>query len=394
MPKVNPEILSWARETAGFSYETAAKKLGFKDSKEITAAEKLKSLEEGNNVPSRPTLVKMAKQYRRPLLTFYMSEPPRRGDRGQDFRTLPPDQSKSEEALLDALVRNIKARQGIIRSIIEDEEDATPITFVGCSNTTEGVDAIVSSIKEAIKLDLNEYIEKPSPSKAFSYLRNLVEEIGVFVLLIGNLGSHHTVIDVSTFRGLVLSDDFAPFIVINDQDSHAAWSFTLLHELAHLWLGQSGVSGINTERAIEQFCNDVAGEILLPAEQLGEFSASLNNDTDTIISLVTEFATNRNLSSSMVAYRLYRTHTIDKTTWQYLNRLYRKSWLDNRKAAKGNSKSGPSYYTVRKHRLGSTLIDFVGEMMAAGVVTTTKAGKILGVKPGNVYPLIDSTRTL
>ena len=65
----------------------------------------------------------------------------------------------------------------------------------------------------------------------------------MFVLLKGDLGNYRTAIDVEVFRGFAIADDIAPFVVINDNDSKAAWSFTLLHELTHLLLGQTGISG-------------------------------------------------------------------------------------------------------------------------------------------------------
>ena len=93
MPRVNPEIMVWARESAGLTQEEAARKLGFRDSSISTASEKLAAVECGRKEPSRPQLVKMAGRYHRPLLTFYLSRPPRQGDRGTDFRTLSADRS-------------------------------------------------------------------------------------------------------------------------------------------------------------------------------------------------------------------------------------------------------------------------------------------------------------
>ena len=87
MPKVNPTIMVWARETAGLTQEEAAKKLGFQDSSRSSAVEKLALIESGQKEPSRSRLVKMAGQYRRPLLTFYLSKPPQKSNRGVDLRT-------------------------------------------------------------------------------------------------------------------------------------------------------------------------------------------------------------------------------------------------------------------------------------------------------------------
>src|SRR5260370_11157389 len=78
-----------------------------------TGAERLAALEAGEKEPSRPLLLKMSKTYRRPLLVFYLAAPPTTRDRGQDFRTLTGPQRHNPE--LDAFVRDIKVRQGIIR---------------------------------------------------------------------------------------------------------------------------------------------------------------------------------------------------------------------------------------------------------------------------------------
>src|SRR5438094_273095 len=89
MGTIRPEILTWARETAGLSLEDAARSIGLKEARGQKAAERLAALETGAEEPPRSLLVKMAQAYRRPLLVFYLREPPKTGDRGQDFRTLP-----------------------------------------------------------------------------------------------------------------------------------------------------------------------------------------------------------------------------------------------------------------------------------------------------------------
>lgn len=377
-----------------YTVDDAARKLNIKDSKDLSAQEKLRKFELGLQEPSRSLLRRMAEKYRRPLITFYMSAPPRRGDRGQDFRTLPENQPRSEEALLDALVRNIKARQSMVKALLDDDEDAADIPYIGSVNTDERVDGLTAKIKAEIGFSLDKYRRYNTTNAAFTYLRGLVEDTGVFVLLIGNLGTHHTAIDIKTFRGLALSDKLAPFIVINDQDAYAAWSFTLLHEMVHLWLGQTGVSGAGAEKSIEKYCNDVAGEILLPTESLEAVAQTFGEDFEDIKHRISSFADSANLSRSMVAYKLFHLNYIEADEWKQLSNFYRAAWVNSRalqrqKAKDKQGRSGPSYYTTRSHRLGPTFINFVGQTLASGAVTTTKAAKILGVKPGKVQPLID-----
>jgi hypothetical protein len=66
MPIVRPEILVWARETAGLSIDEATAKLGINDARNVAAADRLKALEANAVAPSSPLLLKMSKVYRRP----------------------------------------------------------------------------------------------------------------------------------------------------------------------------------------------------------------------------------------------------------------------------------------------------------------------------------------
>lgn len=389
MPHVNAEILSWARESAGLSLEEAARKLGIREARGVSASDRIVALEMGNESPRRSLLAKMAKVYRRPLLAFYMSAPPRKGDRGEDFRTLPERHSQAEP-LVDALVRDIRARQGMVRAILEDEESES-LAFVSSMKMDDGVGAILASIRQTLKFSLPTFRMQGSVENAFNLLRNQVESIGVYVLLVGNLGSHHTAIDVSAFRGFALADRFAPFVVINDQDAKSAWSFTLIHELAHLWIGASGLSGSLAESRVERLCNDVASNFLLPNNELELVGVARSTDLQTAANLITRFAEDRLLSRSLVCYRLYRAEMLSPENWRGLTTQFEAQWKQTRAAQRERDREqegGPNYYVVRRHRLGGALLQFVARNMSEGTLTPTKAGKVLGVKPRSVQPLL------
>lgn len=392
MPAVNPEILKWARETAGLSLEEAAQAIKLNNARGKTGAERLADLEEGAEEPSRALLKRMADKYRRSLLVFYLSKPPHIGDRGQDFRKLPqPDTTYS--GLLDALIRDLNARQSLVKSLLEDEE-TEPISYIGSASTKQGVEAVAASIIKTFAFDLKTFREQKTYGDAFAYIRELAEENGIYVLLIGNLGSHHSVIPVEIFRGFAIADPIAPFVVINDQDARAAWSFTLLHEVAHLWLGETGVSGKSFELEIEQFCNSVAGAILLPSTELVELPDIQNISIEDATQQVTEFAAARKISRSMVAYKLLLENRIERTRWHTLSNQFEQEWLNQKQRKRedrgtSGKSGGPNYYVVRRHRLGEGLIGLVNRSMNEGGLTPTKAAKILDVKPRNVEHLLN-----
>jgi Zn-dependent peptidase ImmA (M78 family) len=391
IPTVNPDNLVWARKTAGLSEEEACQKLSITDAHGLTKIERLEELEKGSAQPTRAMLLKMAQHYRRPLITFYLSSVPPKGDRGNDYRTLPESVDASENALVDALVRDIKARQALVRAILEDDEDFSPLSFVGSATPSSSVEELTQKLRKLGDFTSTSAAGTRTSTDSFGELRKKVEGLGVFVLLAGDLGSHHSAISVDAFRGFALADKYAPFIVINDQDARTAWSFTLLHELTHILLGETGISNDSKEGRIEKICNDVASEILLPRAELGRIGITRSMSVDELMPRITGFASQRNLSSSMVAYRLLRAGTINAETWRAVSRSLREMWLSSKTRKKELARAkegGPNYYIVKRHRLGPALLRFVQRSLESGELTPSTAGRVLGVRSRNVAPLL------
>lgn len=136
---------------------------------------------------------------------------------------------------------------------------------------------------EAIALDIRRTLGLTDEMRAhcgsyaayFSLLSEKIEEAGILVFKSGIVkSSTKRGLSVSEFRGFVLADALAPVIFINGKDAEAAWIFTLAHELAHIWLGESGVSDIpaaaNSHDGVEWLCNKIAAELLTPKAQFLE----------------------------------------------------------------------------------------------------------------------------
>lgn len=386
MPSVNPDVLAWARKTAGLSEEQAAAKIGFNDTKAMTKIERIQAIERGALELTRPQLVKMAAAYRRPLIAFYMAKPPQEAAKVEDYRTLPDREPDGSEANLAVLVRDIRARQEVVKALLQDLE-APPLRWVG-SLAAQQLEHVTAAIRDLIQFDLTQFRAQRTPERAFDYCRQLVEEQGCFVLLAGNLGSHHTNLPLEIFRGFALADERAPFIVVNDQDAKVAWSFTLLHELAHVAIGASGISAGFGQGAVERFCNQVASTLLLPEAELAGWDVDADSDPAELSEAIGTFATPRIVSRPLVAYRLYTAGRLTFRQWDQLNRHFTAFYRRAKEAAAGKQKGAPDYYVVRRHRIGSALLNLIGTTMAEGMVTPARAGKVLGVKPRNVSHLL------
>lgn len=276
---------------------------------------------------------------------------------------------------------------------MEDEDEAFILPFVGSHILEDGRKQVLISLEEHLGIDGEEYRSQPNVTAAFNLLCGRAEESGIFVLLKGDLGNYFSAIETTVFRGFSIADNVAPFIVINDQDARAAWSFTLLHEAVHLLLGHTGVSGEYGENEIERFCNDVAGEFLLADSILRRFVSQPDSDFEGIAAQISTVASRFKVSQSMVAYRALRSQLIDQKTYGLLTQHFRKGWHDEKDQYRAKSRQeegGPDYYKVRRHRLGSRIVGLVERMMNAGALSTSRAARILGVSPRQVRPLLNS----
>lgn len=395
---INPAVLIWARETAGLSVEEAATKIGLTSGVRGTATEKLAAIEGGEREPTEGQLVKMAAVYHRPLLALYLAEPPRPAVRAEDFRTMRAPAPPQESARLDALVRDVRTRQGILRDLMEDEEDARPLGFVGSLSINMPVGQAAARIKDALKIDSDKAFRRGmrDPYDMFTELRRRTEALRIFVLLLGDLGNYLTAISPRVFRGFAVADKFAPMVVVNDQDAKAAWSFTLIHELVHIFVGNTGISGlpvtvepVTPNARVERFCNDVAGELLLPDQALVRVQRMTT--ADAVLQEAEVLCKEWHVSKSMAAYRLWRAQKADADTYGEVVRILGDQWQRQRAIEREKNKAnenGPNYYVVRRHRLGDALLRFVGHELRAEAVTHTTAAKILGVRPGAVEPLL------
>ena len=247
-------------------------------------------------------------------------------------------------------------------------------------------------------MDLDAYRKQRNATAAFGLLRTRAENAGVFVLLKGNLGSHHTdIVDTDVFRGFTIADDVAPFVIINHHDARPAWSFTLLHELTHLLLGQTGVSGARAENDLERFCDDVASEFLFPQEESKELIFAQGTDFETIALQISARSNEANVSRTMLAYKIWRSGGIGRDTFNRLKNKFRAQWLSEREERREQTRQQQSGvvvnpYVTRRHQIGQPLVGLVRRAMTSGELTTSKASTVLGVRPSQVSSLFDVGR--
>lgn len=201
---------------------------------------------------------------------FFLPEPPALALPVPDFRTLRDEELREpSSALLDTLYL-CQQRQDWYRDYAR-VHGLSRLAFVGSAQVNEAPQAVAERMRAALMLSTEERRQLPTWTDALRQLIAKAEEAGVMVMASSIVGSNsHRKLDVGEFRGFALADDLAPLVFLNGADSKAAQMFTLAHELAHLWLGATGVSdteaGQIPEQGTERWCNQVAAELLMPLQ--------------------------------------------------------------------------------------------------------------------------------
>ena len=184
------------------------------------------------------------------------------------FRTANINTSNKVSLNVFHTIQNIQDRQNWLTEYL-NELDFPNLDFVGKYNLSNNYKTIVNDIRNILKLELDWASKHNTWEQALDFLTNQIEEAGIIVTFNGIVGTNtRRVIDVNECRGFVLVNNKAPFLFINSADAKAAQMFTLIHELAHVWLGES--AGFDNQNLIpandpvEILCDKVAAEFLVP----------------------------------------------------------------------------------------------------------------------------------
>ena len=331
--KVKAALLSWAVERSGRSVEVLQERLP-----------KLDAWEAGEVLPTLKQLEAFAKATYTPIGYLFLQEPPVEELPVNDFRTIGNvDVSRSSPDLLDTLYL-CQQRQDWYRDEVRSAGEE-PLGFVGSLNTSVDPKFAGPRIRDALGFDVEQRRRAETWTGALRQLVEQADELGILVMVSSIVGSNaHRKLDPKEFRGFALSDPLAPLVFINGADTKAAQIFTLAHEIAHLWLGESGVSNFEVvaapDQSVEHWCNRVAAELLVPSELIREEFNPASELTQEVNRLARRFK----VSTLVVLRRIYDEGELHRDEFwpAYRDEAHR---LSERQRSRG-SRGGNFYLSV------------------------------------------------
>jgi len=254
---VKPELLRWACERSRQTTSSLARKFP-----------KLELWERGEANPTLKQLESFAKATRLPVGYLFLPEPPVETVPIPDFRTIGNEYRGHPSPNLLDTIYICQQRQEWYRDFARSVGEE-PLSFVGSADPTSDIVTVAATIRHSLKFDIEERRRLPTWTEALRRFVEQADDFGVMVMVSGVVGSNNRrKLDPEEFRGFALADEFAPLVFINGADTKSAQMFTLAHELAHLWLGESALSDVgpisSPSHHVEKWCDQVAAELLVP----------------------------------------------------------------------------------------------------------------------------------
>ena len=367
---VTPHLLQWARERYKLPIAMAAEKLKIKP-------DKLEDWEKGNERPTFRQAQGLAYKLHIPFGYLFLSEPPEEKLPLPDFRTIAGAQAYPPSPGFTDVLSDVLRKQQWYREY-QESQGAQPLPYIGRFTISDNPETIAADIRDTLGINDSMRQESHNWEQFLQEFVRRAESAGILVLRSGIVGNNtHRTLDVEEFRGFAISDDLAPVIFINGQDAKAAQIFTLAHELAHLWIGESGISNPNyknrssqQQHSIDRFCDQAAAETLLPQKDFLFFWQDNKNLNDNLEALATRYR----VSEFVVLRRAYDNNKLSENDYYF---YYRKLITEHKR---GTSKKGGDFYRSLLARNSSTLTRILLVSAAEGRMPQREAAHLLNVK--------------
>lgn len=262
---IAPEMFVWARQSVGLSQEQFAKKMN-------RALDEIRSWETGASSPTYAQLEKIAYEVcKRPLATFFLPAPPEETIPSVEFRTLPSVDLEHLHPNTFLHIRKAHAFQIGIEELLEAQNTyqlAIKLLDIKVNLSFTAISAQAYKIREFLQIKMAQQNAWKSDELALKEWRNAIESKGIFIF--------KESFKQNEISGFCLSHSDYPVIYLNNSTTKTRQIFSLLHEFAHVLLQTNGISKFEkdyieflpeTDRLLEQFCNALAAEILIPNDE-------------------------------------------------------------------------------------------------------------------------------
>lgn len=371
---IKPEMIQWARARLNLSVDEFAKKLHVKPQCVI-------EWESGKTAITMSQAESLAALSLLPLGIFFLKTPPKIDLKLPDFRSVGNAFVSDASPELEATILAMQEKQAWFREYLI-ENGKSPLSFIGSITLQTPIKNAAKKIKDILSLTETNLESIGNWSEYMGILIRQIESAGILFIRNGVVGNNTSrPLDLEEFRGFVLIDQYAPLIFINGRDSKNAQLFTLIHEIVHLLLGESGLIDANmnlkSSNTIERYCNHVAAEFLVPEDQFKASFKRYGNSAD-VENVISELAKEFKVSKFVVIARcrelsLLRSQVTDDL-WAHEAALLRKQ------KEKQKERGGGDYFSSLRYKVGQLFAQTVIFEVLDHKISYSDAYHLLNIK--------------
>lgn len=336
--------------------------------------DQLNAWKTGEKQPTLKQLEAMSRKTRIPFGYFLLQTPPDEDIALAEYRTVGSKKSqKPSRELIDILDQMTAIQDWMREELKREQSDAT--SFVGSCSLHDSTGEIARRIRDDLALKTNWYREGKNAEDNFNRLRNTLVQHGLLIFTGGKVGANtHRPLDVNEFRAFTLIDPHAPLIFINTTDTANGRLFSLLHETVHVWLGENSLFNNpewSDERVslLEQKCNAVAAELLVPAADFSEVWDSSIPVED----MIGQAARHFRCSEAVILRRAYTTKKIPRNLYTRMLAFQKEQWEQTNAHKK---KSGGDFYKTLLSNLDHRFLAALERSVIQGNTQDTDAYRL------------------
>lgn len=370
--KLNPELLVWARESAGYTLADIAEFFG-------KSEDKISAWESGDEMLTLHQLEKFANKVKRPLGAFFLPNPPEEPPIPQDYRVLSGKNAGDFEPETLISIREARVSLSEISELLEAIGDNQLVLSLPKISLDDEPEEKAMELRNRIGISINQQLRWKTVNQALNAWRDAVFDFGVLVL---NLP-----FALQDARGFSIVENDLAAVGLSTKDAYEARIFSMFHEICHLCLNMPGVSGgeASPKNArnepnvrLERFCDKFAAAFLVPLSE-----ETIRNELKRIVEdgIVDDlklryFARKLKISKYALLRRMFEGRYIKEDAyWATYN-----DWIESdRNIPKKKSSGGAHYADVQFSEKGKRYVSLVMEALDSRAISYHDASAYLSV---------------
>jgi Zn-dependent peptidase ImmA (M78 family) len=373
--EVKTEVFKWLRISAGWTIEDLSKRLK-------TSVETLKGFESGAKAPTLKQLKGLSQAYKRPLAAFLLSKPIKEKPMPKDYRMLPDKKNIFDKKTI-VVLRKARSLQEIGSALSRNINYQTK-PKVERVKIYEKPDIIADKYRKIFGLTEEKQRKFKTSYELFNNLRDILEDMNILVFQFP--------MPIEDARGFVLTDESPNIIVVNSKDSIEARLFSLMHEFAHILLGETAIDlpnfSMTTRNEIESWCNEFASSFLLPNGMIIQLFDS-KRDVLTETKTLNTFSRKYKVGKAMILFTMFKLNYITKRAYEDVLERYKPKEIEKKEKRKGGGI--PSDRRCLSE-LGIKFVSIVANNYDKNHITYTDALNYLSTKSKNFDKVLTRAR--